>query len=166
MSDTAPIEHPTWLTSGDFTLADEPLRLWQAWFDEAVKGELRDPTAMSLATVDPEGMPDVRTVLREMWTQPKFFEALGSQIETICESATDLMRTDPGDYRNVPLVVISSARADEARLKADAALAQRSRRGRHILADESGHWVPLDAPHVIIDAVTTMVREIRSGGAC
>lgn len=63
MSDTAPIEHPTWLTSGDFTQADEPLRLWQAWFDEAVKAEPRDPTAMSLATVDPHGMPDVRTVL-------------------------------------------------------------------------------------------------------
>src|ERR1700742_4268689 len=63
MSDTAPIEHPTWLTSGDFTQADDPLRLWQAWFDEAVKGEPRDPNAMSLATVDPDGMPDVRTVL-------------------------------------------------------------------------------------------------------
>jgi pyridoxamine 5'-phosphate oxidase len=63
MSDTAPIEHPTWLTSGDFTQADEPLRLWQAWFDEAVKAEPRDPTAMSLATVDPDGMPDARTVL-------------------------------------------------------------------------------------------------------
>src|SRR5215212_2574005 len=63
MSDTAPIEQQTWLTSGDFTQADEPFRLWQAWFDEAVKGEPRDPTAMSLATVDPEGMPDVRTVL-------------------------------------------------------------------------------------------------------
>jgi pyridoxamine 5'-phosphate oxidase len=63
MSDTAPIEAPTWLTSGDFTQADEPLRLWQAWFDEAVKSEPRDPNAMSLATVDPDGMPDVRTVL-------------------------------------------------------------------------------------------------------
>jgi pyridoxamine 5'-phosphate oxidase len=63
MSDTAPIEAPTWLTSGDFTQADEPLRLWQAWFDEAVKSEPRDPNAMSLATVAPDGMPDVRTVL-------------------------------------------------------------------------------------------------------
>ena len=51
------------LTSGDFTQAEEPLRLWQAWFDEAVKSEPRDPNAMSLATVDPDGMPDVRTVL-------------------------------------------------------------------------------------------------------
>ena len=63
MSDTAPIEHQTWLTSGDFTQADEPLRLWQAWFAEAVKSEPRDPNAMSLATVAPDGMPDVRTVL-------------------------------------------------------------------------------------------------------
>jgi pyridoxamine 5'-phosphate oxidase len=63
MSDTAPIEHPTWLTGGDFTAADEPLRLFQAWFDEAVKTEPRDPNAMSVATVDPAGMPDVRTVL-------------------------------------------------------------------------------------------------------
>jgi len=63
MSDTAPIEHPTWLTSGDFTQADEPFRLWQAWFDEAVKSEPRDPTAMSCATVYSDGMPDVRTVL-------------------------------------------------------------------------------------------------------
>jgi pyridoxamine 5'-phosphate oxidase len=63
MSDTASIEHPTWLTSGDFTAAEEPLSLFQAWFDEAVKLEPRDPNAMSLATVDPEGMPDVRTVL-------------------------------------------------------------------------------------------------------
>jgi pyridoxamine 5'-phosphate oxidase len=63
MSDTASIQHPTWLTSGDFTEADEPFRLFQGWFDEAVKSEPRDPNAMSLATVDPDGMPDVRTVL-------------------------------------------------------------------------------------------------------
>jgi pyridoxamine 5'-phosphate oxidase len=63
MSDTAQIQTPAWLTSGDFTQADEPLRLWQAWFDEAVKGEPRDPNAMSVATVDKDGFPDVRTVL-------------------------------------------------------------------------------------------------------
>jgi pimeloyl-ACP methyl ester carboxylesterase len=108
--------------------------------------------------------PDVRAVLREMWTQPKFFEALGSQIETICESATDVIRTEPADYGNVPLVLISSARSEEARLKADAALAERSTRGRHVLADESGHWIPLDAPQVIIDAVTAVITDIRGGG--
>jgi pyridoxamine 5'-phosphate oxidase len=63
MSDTKPIEHPAWLTSGDFTQADEPLRLFTAWLEEASKTEPRDPTAMTLATVDADGLPNARMVL-------------------------------------------------------------------------------------------------------
>ena len=63
MSDTTPIEQPTWLTSGDFTEADEPFRLFEHWMKEAIASEPRDPTAMTLATVDAEGMPNARMVL-------------------------------------------------------------------------------------------------------
>jgi len=63
MSDTTPIEQPTWLTSGDFTEADEPFRLFEHWLKEAAASEPRDPTAMTLATVDAEGMPNARMVL-------------------------------------------------------------------------------------------------------
>jgi pimeloyl-ACP methyl ester carboxylesterase len=108
--------------------------------------------------------PEVRGVLRQMWTQPKFFEALGSQMETICESARAVMSAGPADYDDLPLTVLSSARSGEQRLQADAALARRSTRGRHILAAESGHWIPLDAPQVVIDAIVAMVAEVRRGG--
>jgi pyridoxamine 5'-phosphate oxidase len=63
MSDTVPIEHPTWLTSGDFTAADDPFRLFAAWLQEATASEPRDPTAMTLATVDSDGLPNARMVL-------------------------------------------------------------------------------------------------------
>ncbi len=63
MSDTASIKHPSWLTSGDFADADEPLRLFAAWFDDARRSEPADPDAMSLATVDRTGLPNVRMVL-------------------------------------------------------------------------------------------------------
>jgi pyridoxamine 5'-phosphate oxidase len=63
MPDTTPIEQPTWLTSGDFTQADEPFRLFEHWLKEAAASEPRDPTAMTLATVDAEGMPNARMVL-------------------------------------------------------------------------------------------------------
>src|SRR5271169_1015762 len=63
MSDTAPIEHPSWLTSGDFTAADDPLRLFAAWLKDATASEPRDPTAMTLATVDADGLPNARMVL-------------------------------------------------------------------------------------------------------
>src|ERR687887_413360 len=63
MSESVPIEQPGGLSAGDFTEADEPLRLFAAWFEEATRTEPRDPTAMSLATVDAEGLPNVRMVL-------------------------------------------------------------------------------------------------------
>ncbi|HUN95008.1 MAG TPA: pyridoxal 5'-phosphate synthase, partial [Bradyrhizobium sp.] len=63
MTDTTSIQHPTPLTSGDFTAAEEPFALFAEWFAEAVKAEPNDPNAMSLATVDDSGLPDVRMVL-------------------------------------------------------------------------------------------------------
>ena len=72
MSDSAPLEHPTSSTTGDFTEADEPLRLFGAWFEEAKKSEPRDPTAMALATVDARGLPNVRMVLMKGFDQRGF----------------------------------------------------------------------------------------------
>jgi pyridoxamine 5'-phosphate oxidase len=72
MSESAPIEHPSRLTSGDFTEADEPLRLFAAWFEEATRSEPRDPTAMSLATVDADGLPNVRMVLMKSFDERGF----------------------------------------------------------------------------------------------
>ena len=63
MSDTIPIEHPSWLTAGDFTEADEPLRLFATWMEEATQREPADPNAMTLATVDKDGLPNARMVL-------------------------------------------------------------------------------------------------------
>ncbi len=42
---------------------DEPYELLQAWLREANEHEPNDSSAMSLATVDADGMPDVRIVL-------------------------------------------------------------------------------------------------------
>jgi pyridoxamine 5'-phosphate oxidase len=63
MSDVAPIEHPAWLTGGDFSAADEPLRLFAAWFAEAKRAEPVNPDAMTLATVGADGLPNARMVL-------------------------------------------------------------------------------------------------------
>jgi pyridoxamine 5'-phosphate oxidase len=63
MSDTPIKENTSGLTSGDFTEAAEPFRLFEAWFTEARASEPNDPDAMALATVDADGLPDVRMVL-------------------------------------------------------------------------------------------------------
>jgi len=63
MTDSTSMKHQTPLTSGDFTAADEPFALFEAWLNEAIKSEPNDPNAMALATVDSDGLPDVRMVL-------------------------------------------------------------------------------------------------------
>jgi len=47
----------------DITPAGEPIDLFKQWFAEAKQREVNDPNAMSLATVDTGGLPDVRMVL-------------------------------------------------------------------------------------------------------
>lgn len=49
--------------AGDFTAADEPFALFADWLREAEASEPNDPNAMALATVDPDGLPNVRMVL-------------------------------------------------------------------------------------------------------
>jgi pyridoxamine 5'-phosphate oxidase len=51
------------LKSGDFTESPEPFRLFADWLADATRSELNDPNALALATVDEDGLPDVRMVL-------------------------------------------------------------------------------------------------------
>lgn len=51
------------LKDADFTERDEPYRLFADWLAEAETSEPNDPNATAVATVDEDGMPDVRMVL-------------------------------------------------------------------------------------------------------
>ncbi|NCQ23616.1 MAG: pyridoxamine 5'-phosphate oxidase [Rhodobacteraceae bacterium CG17_big_fil_post_rev_8_21_14_2_50_63_15] len=42
---------------------DDPFEIARGWLAEAERTEINDPNAVALATVDPEGLPDVRMVL-------------------------------------------------------------------------------------------------------
>jgi pyridoxamine 5'-phosphate oxidase len=51
------------LTSGDPLDGADPFALFAEWLQAASGSEPNDPNAMALATVDDEGLPDVRMVL-------------------------------------------------------------------------------------------------------
>lgn len=68
------------LTTNDFTQAKSPFKLFTQWLEDANKQEINDPNAMALATVDKDGMPDVRMVLL------KSFDAEGFVFYTNFES--------------------------------------------------------------------------------
>lgn len=47
----------------DFATEQDPYLLFQAWYQDAASAESADPNAMALATVDGDGLPNVRIVL-------------------------------------------------------------------------------------------------------
>jgi pyridoxamine 5'-phosphate oxidase len=67
--------------SSDFTESTDPFGLFSEWLGDAEKAEPNDPNAMALATVDPDGLPDVRMVLL------KGFDSAGFVFFTNYESA-------------------------------------------------------------------------------
>ena len=103
--------------------------------------------------------------MRRFWTQEKFFVALGSQIASISTSAAETLATAAGGYGDLPLVTISSTDPGDYRLRQQEALAGLSRRGRHIVASKSGHWIPLDQPQVVIDAIRDVLNDAAAAGA-
>jgi len=51
---------------------DDPLELFKSWMTEAEKKEISDPTALSLATTNNTGQPDVRVVLLKGYSSKGF----------------------------------------------------------------------------------------------
>ena len=105
---------------------------------------------------------EARRPLARFWTRPAFFEALGSQIESICTSAGEVLQAEIP--RHIPLVVLSTATASPARLALHEQLATRSSRGLHRRVERTGHWIPLDRPDVVAEVVVQMVNDIRQRG--
>ena len=69
------------LDDGGIAEARDPFALFAAWMEEAKSSEPNDPNAMSLATVDAEGRPNLRMVLL------KSADATGFVFYTNLESA-------------------------------------------------------------------------------
>lgn len=105
---------------------------------------------------------EARRPLRYLWSQPKFFEALGSQIESICVSAAQALEAATAGYGALPLVTISSTNPSDYRRRQQDALARLSTRGQHIVASSSGHWIPLDQPEVVIQVIRDTLYSSRS----
>jgi pyridoxamine 5'-phosphate oxidase len=108
------------LTSGDFTEAGEPFGLFAQWLADAEKSEVNDPNAVSLATVDEDGLPDVRMVLLKGHDDDGFVfytnfesakgrEILGSMKAAMCFHWKSLRR----QVRvRGPVEIVSDAEAD------------------------------------------------------
>jgi pimeloyl-ACP methyl ester carboxylesterase len=99
--------------------------------------------------------PETWPMVRSHWCQPKSFLGLAAYLESLPASAREAAALEEPDA--VPITVLSAANSTPQQLEERAALARRSPHGRHILAAKSGHWIQLDEPELVIEAIRAMV---------
>ncbi|MBN9029155.1 MAG: pyridoxamine 5'-phosphate oxidase [Rhizobiales bacterium 63-7] len=108
------------LTTGDFTEENEPFALFASWLADAEKSEINDPNAVALATVDADGLPNVRMVLLKGFDRDGFVfytnfesqkgqEILGQKKAAMCFHWKSLRRQV---RLRGPVEIVSDAEAD------------------------------------------------------
>ena len=163
MSESAPIEHLAGLTSGDLIDAEEPLRLFAAWFEQATRSEPRDPTAMSLATVDTDGLPNVRMVLMKAFGEEGFVFYTNTDSQKGLELDRDRKAALLFHWKSINRQVRLRGpveRIDDA--EADAYFATRPRLAQ-IGAWASKQSAPLESPHAFEKAIALYAANFAIG---
>ncbi|TMK04550.1 MAG: pyridoxamine 5'-phosphate oxidase [Alphaproteobacteria bacterium] len=163
MSESAPIEHLAGLTSGDLIDAEEPLRLFAAWFEQATRSEPRDPTAMSLATVDTDGLPNVRMVLMKAFGEEGFVFYTNTDSQKGLELDRDRKAALLFHWKSINRQVRLRGpveRIDDA--EADAYFATRPRLAQ-IGAWASKQSAPLESPHAFEKAIALYAAKFAIG---
>ena len=101
-----------------------------------------------------------RAAIRSFWVRPSTLRALSSLVEEAPRSAT-LVERATKDLEDRPLVVLTASDPSPERIRDQEEEARRSRCSRHVIAERSGHWIPLDEPELVVEAIREVVTEAR-----
>lgn len=126
------------------------LRLFGAQATETVERILRELAKLP---------PDVVRLVRARWSTSKFFWTMAAYIQAVPRCAAELQAS--AIPAQVPVTVLSGAHQPEVRLQEHAAIVARSAHGRHVMAPKSAHWIHLDQPELVAEAVREMTEALH-----
>lgn len=102
---------------------------------------------------------ELHSTVRAHWSRPKGFLAMAEYLEALpaC-AAAGLKMSVP---TNIPVTILSAGNATDEELREREAWVARSDRSRHLKIPGTGHWLQLERPELIADAVREMVEQWR-----
>jgi pimeloyl-ACP methyl ester carboxylesterase len=106
---------------------------------------------------------DLWPAVQTHWSRPTAFLSMAQHFRALPQSARDVQATllPPGAVcalHEIPIVVVSAAKTPEHRISSQRLLADLSQCGSHVRAATGGHWIHLDDPAVVVDAIRGLAR--------
>lgn len=94
-------------------------------------------------------------IVRGFWSEPKNFISLGQHVAALSVSAAQAAAMK--SFGDLPLVVLSGDHHPAPYADWQCDLAQLSSRGVQLLAGDCGHWIHLDRPELVTEAIRQVV---------
>jgi pimeloyl-ACP methyl ester carboxylesterase len=95
--------------------------------------------------------PDIHPVVQALWCDPKCFRGMAEHLGALGVMGDAAARvTTLGE---MPLTVLSGSDQPAEILAQHGDIARLSPLGRHVVAAKSGHWIHLDEPDLVVEAV-------------
>jgi pimeloyl-ACP methyl ester carboxylesterase len=93
--------------------------------------------------------PEIWPMVAAHWSTPKSFMGMAAHLEALPATAQQISGAPPLD--GIPMIVLLSGRSSAP------APEGWSTDMRHIVAEKSGHWIHLDQPELVVEAVRDLI---------
>ncbi len=120
-----------------------------------VKPRVRSAWITSIEKMPHELLP----ALRASWCRPQPYETIIRQVECLSQSAAQVAAA--GGHGEIPLIVLSASNPSQDRQRVQKIAAGLSANGRHMVASDSGHWINIDQPALVIEAIREVIELAR-----
>jgi pimeloyl-ACP methyl ester carboxylesterase len=104
--------------------------------------------------------PETWPAVAAIWSQPKCFIAMARHLRGLPASAREIAAC--GSLGRIPLTVVTGGRQPAAAQAEQAKIAALSQHGRQVVAPHSAHWIHLDEPDVVVNAIRDLVERQRA----
>jgi pimeloyl-ACP methyl ester carboxylesterase len=93
------------------------------------------------------------------WSRPGFYVGMSDHVEAVPDTVREMLASDP--ILNIPVLLLTPGKAKPVDGEG---LRRIGNNVQQVIAEESAHWIHLDEPHLVIDAVREMAlaAELRS----
>jgi len=100
---------------------------------------------------------EVWPMVAAQWAHPKSFLGMAAHFASLPESADEMMRTPPID--GIPVAVLTAGNNSAVPEEQIHAIATNV---LHVVARDCGHWIHLDQPDLVVDAVRELVQTVST----
>ena len=101
-------------------------------------------------------------IVRAQWSRPMGFAAISAYLSVLQENCKV---AEANRYQSsAPTVILSASTATDFELHERAGWLEESRDGEHRLIPDSGHWIQVERPVAVIEAIRAVIEKARQTG--